>query len=217
MKQDGPFRDELFEAHRYLCRRGARKFLRRGLENSDLEQVAAIGLVKACRRYDASMETPFEAFAWLLILGELMHHVRDHEHAVRVPRWIRALERRYAEAVERLTQRLDREPDDVDVSLELQVPLRMVHELRRAQASRARDDAEAVPQEAQRLPDPTDRILADCALSALEPSARAIVLAIYGLGLSRNEVARRAGITAREVTRRHNAAIAQMRVRLHAS
>ena len=69
--------DGLVASFHHLCKRGAHKFWRSGLERNDLEQVAAIGLIKAARRYDPTMPTPFEAYAWLMIVGELMHHVRD--------------------------------------------------------------------------------------------------------------------------------------------
>ena len=46
-------RDELVTRHRHLCVRGARKFARSGIDRADLEQIAAVGLVKAASRYDA--------------------------------------------------------------------------------------------------------------------------------------------------------------------
>jgi RNA polymerase sigma-B factor len=214
MTYDHPFIDALFDAHRHLCRRGARKFFRRGLERSDLEQVAAIGLVKACRRYDASAGTPFEAYAWVMILGELMHHVRDLEDAVRLPRWVRSLERPHADASERLTQRLGREPADAEVAHELRVAPRVVSDLRRALASRVSEHIEVASSHGARSADPVDRVLAERALAAVEPSARAIVIGIYVLGLSRREIARRAGMTARQVARAHDAALSRMRTAL---
>ncbi|MBV9646195.1 MAG: sigma-70 family RNA polymerase sigma factor [Candidatus Eremiobacteraeota bacterium] len=210
MSQPRSPREELFEAHRYLCGRGARKFLRRGLERSDLEQVAAIGLLKASRRYDPATKTPFEAFAWLMIVGELMHHVRDLEHAVRVPRCVRALERRYLSVSELLTQRLEREPRDAEVAALLNVPPETAAELRRVQNTRVHEHIEEAHGRAL-CDDPVDRILAERALAVIAPGARTVVLGIYALGLSRNEIARRAGMSAREVTRTHDAALAQMR------
>ena len=91
-------RDRLVAEYWYLCRRAARRFMRRGLDRADLEQVAAIGLIKAVDRYDASQSAPFEAYAWLLIVGELMHYVRDSERFLRAPRGVRDLERRWAAA-----------------------------------------------------------------------------------------------------------------------
>src|ERR1700680_73459 len=103
-------RESLFASHRHLCRRGARRFLRRGLERADLEQAAAIGLLKARARYGARATHPFASYAWRLILGELSHHVRDHEHLVRPPRRLQQLERRYGAEWERLSGVLGREP-----------------------------------------------------------------------------------------------------------
>src|ERR1700676_2708384 len=109
-------RESLFASHRFLCSRGARRFLRRGLERADLEQVAAIGLLKARDRYDARVSTPFAIYAWRLIVGELSHHVRAHEHFIRSPRRLQVLERRYATEWERLGGLLGREPADCEVA-----------------------------------------------------------------------------------------------------
>ncbi len=57
-----------------------------------------LGLIKAVDRYDASQETPFEGYAWLLVLGELMHHVRDSERLLRAPRRVREMDRRWLRA-----------------------------------------------------------------------------------------------------------------------
>lgn len=75
-------RDRLLGAYRYLQVRAARKFYRSGLDRADSEQIAAIGLIKACDRYDPALKTPFEAFAWLFIVGELMHYVGDGQRIV---------------------------------------------------------------------------------------------------------------------------------------
>jgi RNA polymerase sigma factor (sigma-70 family) len=74
-------REQMILSYHYLCKRGARKFLRSDVERGDLEQVAAIALIKACDRYDDSLPTPFEAFAWISIVGELMNHLRSRKRA----------------------------------------------------------------------------------------------------------------------------------------
>jgi len=51
------------------------------MERGDLEQVAAVALIKACDRYDGSLPTPFEAYAWISIVGELMNHLRARKRA----------------------------------------------------------------------------------------------------------------------------------------
>ena len=79
-------RERLVAQYWYLCRRAARRFMRRGLDRADLEQTGAIGLIKAVDRFDPEQRAPFEAYAWLLVVGELMHYVRDSERVLRAPR-----------------------------------------------------------------------------------------------------------------------------------
>lgn len=205
--------DELVAAFTHLCRRGARKFWRVGLERSDLEQVAAVGLIKAARRYDRALRTPFEAYAWLMIVGELMHHVRDHERTIRVPRRLHDLERRYARAHELLLSRLGREPHQGEVAEELGVLLPAIAELQyiRGTASLAHIDqshADEIP--APCLLDFDERILFDDALAALSPTERRVIAGIYLLGLTQLEISRRLGVSAKRVSRLHQGALVRM-------
>jgi RNA polymerase sigma-B factor len=220
-----PEREQLIARHRYLCSRGARKFLRPGLERADLEQVAAIGLIKASDRYDQQGPTPFEAFAWLMILGELGHHVRDHEHAIRLPRQLRALERRYAAAWERLSLEFAREPRDGEIARAIGAAPASVEELRRlracAQPLRFDADIRADRRLARRGTgadgsiELVDRILLCNALESLSTLERRIVVGLYWLELSRAELGRRLGLPAKTVARTQRGAL--HRLRLHAA
>lgn len=208
-------RERIVHTYAYLCARGARKFTRRGLERCDLEQVAAIGLLKAYERYNAGLQTPFEAYAWLFIVGELMHYVRDYERVVRPPRKLRTLEKRYQAAVERLTFELARVPNESEIADDLGVDVQTVRELREC---RARATAESfdlltdarVGSENRELERSLDRMLIDAALSKLSHTERRIVLAVYAGGLSQVEVASRLGYSQRHVSRLHRAALRKM-------
>jgi RNA polymerase sigma-B factor len=123
-------RDLLVTAYWYLCLRGAKKFWRAGIDRADLTQVGAVGLIKAVHQYDPKLRTPFEAYAWLLVLGELMHHVRDHERIVRIPRSLRALEKRFAVVTQLLGSRLGRTPTPAEIAAEMHVAPAIVDELR---------------------------------------------------------------------------------------
>jgi RNA polymerase sigma-B factor len=137
-----PNRNALISAHSYLCRRRARKFYRGTVDRADLEQVAAIGLIKASQRYSDRYDTPFEAYAWLMIVGELMHFVRDHERLVRIPRSLRTLDARFNAAYESLSARLEREPAPSELALEMGVSVRVVDELRALRVRPAVSDRE---------------------------------------------------------------------------
>lgn len=55
----------------------ARRFEGRGVAVEDLEQVAAMALVRAARRFSASHDRDFLSYAVPTISGELKRHFRD--------------------------------------------------------------------------------------------------------------------------------------------
>ncbi|GAA2295155.1 SigB/SigF/SigG family RNA polymerase sigma factor [Streptomyces kunmingensis] len=82
--------EELVEAWLPMANRLARRFRNKGENIQDLEQVAAMGLVKAVERYDLGRGA-FEPYAVPTITGELRRHFRDHTWDVRVPRRVQDL------------------------------------------------------------------------------------------------------------------------------
>jgi len=91
---DGPqrerVRDEVLRAWLPMAYRIAGSFRDKGESLEDLRQVAALGLVKAIRRFDPA-RGPFEPFAIPTIRGELRRHFRDRMWDVRVPRRVQDL------------------------------------------------------------------------------------------------------------------------------
>ncbi|MGZ3498061.1 MAG: sigma-70 family RNA polymerase sigma factor [Vulcanimicrobiaceae bacterium] len=208
-------RDRLVAQYQYLCARGARKFYRPGLDRADLEQVGAIGLLKACDRYDVMQETPFEAFAWLFVVGELMHYVRDHERMVRPPRRLRSLERRWQDAYDALTVELSREPRASELAAHLGVSERTIEEIRtyREQAVPASLQDLAPHQlrpSAYTMEDRDNLLVIESALTRLTPTERTIILAVYARGYSQSELANRLGYSQRHISRLHRAALRKM-------
>jgi len=219
-------RERVVLSYRYLCRRGARKFVRVGIERCDLEQVAVIGLIKACDRYDPRSQTPFEAYAWLMIVGELMHYVRDHEHLIRIPRSVRALERRYRQHQDRLTVQLGRDPTAEEIRRALGVPIGALSELCRATGAMApfpleyyssgqwRRSGEPSSDRVARI---DDRILLHELLTTLPRLERKVLSASDGVGLKGVEVAATLGISVRHVSRLHQIARSRLRARMAGS
>ncbi len=205
-------RDRAIAEYRYLCARAARRFRREQVERDDLEQVAAIGLIKAVDRYRPGMGTPFEAYAWLLILGELMHHVRDSERLVRVPRRILDLERRWAGARHDLVAVLGREPDEREIAERAGFS----SEARRAFDSyrvgaRVLSTEVLSAEQARGLSYAIDVQLETLAreelFGCLTPLERCIVLEVYERGTPLGALARRLGYSRRQLTRLHRRAL----------
>ena len=69
-----------------LARGLARRFASGGEPLEDLEQVAALALVKAVDRYDPDRGTAFSSYAVPSIAGAIKRHFRDCGWSVRVPR-----------------------------------------------------------------------------------------------------------------------------------
>ena len=208
-------RDRLVTSYAYLTHRGAKKFLRPGLEIADLEQVASIGLLKAIDRYNRQLDTPFEAFAWLYIVGELMHFVRDHERLVRPPRKLRQLEKRYATSQEHLTVELQRTPTPTEIAAQMGVAPQLVSDLLRMRNAGSVENLETVRNLANSDSDASidsllDRIAVEQALEGLTDVERVIIRGLYENGLSQAEIARRIGYSPRHVSRLHRIALEKL-------
>ncbi len=204
-------RNAVVDAHRYLCLRGARKFKRAHNDRADLEQVAAVGLIKAATNYRPDMHTPFQAYAWILIVGELMHYVRDHERMVRAPRTLFALEKRYVGAWDAFTVRHHREPAAGEMAAALGVTIETIAELRNLRRVEhvplPEADSDTGPERVDLLADTTigialeERVDLALAVDALGERERTVVLGTYAAGLTQSEIGARLGLSQSHVSK----------------
>jgi RNA polymerase sigma factor (sigma-70 family) len=209
-------RERLVEEYRYLCVRAARRFVRPNLDRADLEQVATIGLIKGVDRYDPSQQTPFEAYAWVLILGELMHYVRDSERMVRAPRRLRDLERRWVSAERELWNVLGREPQEEDIARHVGASHADRRDVREFRASNSVVSFELLPPQLQSeatipFDEVIDRLTLEQLLRRVSPLEATIVRSIHLEGATMVDLARRLGYSRRHLTRLHRAAIERLR------
>ncbi len=89
LSRDTALRDQLVEGYLPLARSVARKFAGRGAEVEDLEQVAAIALMKAIERFEPDRGFRFVTYAVPTITGEVRNHLRDRGGLLRMPRDLR--------------------------------------------------------------------------------------------------------------------------------
>src|SRR6186997_1807193 len=108
--QDEGARLELVERTLPLARTLARRYANKGESLDDLEQVAALGLVKAIERFDLDRDVRFTTFAVPTIAGEIKRHFRDRGWMIRVPRDVQELNARLTRTREVLTRDLGRSP-----------------------------------------------------------------------------------------------------------
>ena len=107
---DEAARDELVEMYLNLVKYLASRFRNRGEPIDDLIQVGTIGLIKAIDRFDIERAVEFTTYATPTIVGELKRYFRDKGWAIKVPRRLQELSFKVNQAVDALTQRLQRSP-----------------------------------------------------------------------------------------------------------
>ncbi|HSJ50096.1 MAG TPA: SigB/SigF/SigG family RNA polymerase sigma factor [Actinomycetota bacterium] len=119
---DDRARETLLVRHRPLALYLARRFQGRGESLEDLEQVAAMALLKAIDRLDPKRELKFSTFATITIIGELKRHLRDRGWAIRVPRPIQELAVLVTRCVGTMTQALGRSPTVPEIAEQVGEP-----------------------------------------------------------------------------------------------
>ena len=107
-----------------LSRSLARRFASGGEPLEDLEQVAALALVKAVDGFDPDRGTAFSSYAVPCIAGAIKRHFRDYGWSVRVPR---ELQER-AMSVHRLEDELSGENGESPTVRELAAAAALSHE-----------------------------------------------------------------------------------------
>ncbi|MBQ3156675.1 MAG: sigma-70 family RNA polymerase sigma factor [Clostridia bacterium] len=112
---------QLVEGYLPLCRSIARRFRGQGVEMEDLEQVAAIALMKAIERFEPERGFKFTTFAMPTIAGEVRNHIRDKGGAIRVNRDTRSRLYQLRKVTDRLTQQLQREPSLKEIAAAMEV------------------------------------------------------------------------------------------------
>jgi len=91
--------DKQIEKYRPLVKRIAAKFKYTGEPLEDLEQVGYIGLINAYNLYNPAKKVKFETYASWLISGEIQHYLRDKKSAIKIPEWMRKLNKRINEYI----------------------------------------------------------------------------------------------------------------------
>jgi RNA polymerase sigma-B factor len=114
-------RDRAVEVALPFAERLARRFYGLGEPGADLNQVAALGLIRALDGYDPALGTDFASYATPTIVGELRKYFRDRGWAVRVPRRMQELRLEIRRVRAELPQQLNRTPTTRDIAERLDI------------------------------------------------------------------------------------------------
>lgn len=196
-----------------LVRAAALRFRDRGVDEEDLLQIGAMGMLRAIRCFDLSRGLAFSTFAVPLIVGEIRRYLRD-EGPMRVSRSYKRLAAELAAAGREIAAREGREPsvteiaaacgvsrEEAAVALASVAPVTSLQEApfeeeRGELADRITDEESAT--EPQRL---CDHMALGEAISRLPPLWRRILLLRYYRDCTQQQTAEALGLTQVKVSR----------------
>ena len=224
---DRSARELLVQRHLPLVRALARRYAGRGEALEDIEQVGAIGLIKAIDRYELSREVALTTYATPNVVGEIKRHFRDKGWAIRVPRALQELNGKMGPTIERLTGRLGRSPSIAEIAEELQTTPEQVLEAMEAGSAYAPASLSAGPTAEGEL-DPMEtigtedlnferseqRASLEPALELLPEREREILRMRFEDGLTQTQIAEQVGVSQMHVSRLIRKSLARMRAEL---
>ena len=222
---DEQARLELVERTLPLARTLARRYANKGEALDDLEQVAALGLVKAIDRFDLGRDVRFTTFAVPTIAGEIKRHFRDRGWMIRVPRDVQELSARLSVSRDRLTRELGRSPSVEELARAAHAGVEQVLEaLAAADAYRALSLDEPLGEGLEALDAiggddvgferVEQRYLLRSGLTHLPAREREILHLRFYEGLTQREIADRVGVSQMHVSRLIRRSIESLRKRL---
>jgi len=221
--------EALVLAHVGLAKLLARRYARGGREElEELEQVAALGLVQAARRFDGSRGTAFSSFAVPTIIGELRRHFRTTSWVAHVPRRLQEAHLQARRTEQAMTAERRRLPGAVELASRLGWTLDELLEARAAAAALAPVSLEAPMGDDEDAPALVDRLGADDpgfrdaeirdeldqALSDLDPPAGAAVRLRLTEELSCREIADRLDVSPSYASKLINRALGRLEATL---
>jgi RNA polymerase sigma-B factor len=226
---DTTAREELVQRHLPLVRSLARRYAGRGEALEDIEQVGAIGLLKAIDRYDLEREVSLTTYATPNVVGEIKRHFRDKGWAIRVPRGLQELNAKMSGTIERLTIKLERSPTIAEIASELATTPEQVLEAMEAGSAYSTvslssgpgggddddfDPMESIGAEDEEYERTEQRASLEPALETLPEREREILRMRFEEGLTQTQIAEKIGISQMHVSRLIRKSLARMRDQL---
>jgi len=220
-------REALVRRHLPLVRSLARRYANRGEPLEDIEQVGAIGLLKAIDRFELGREVSLATYATPNVVGEIKRHFRDKGWAIRVPRALQELNARISQTIERLTSQLGHSPSIAEISAALEAtPEEILEALEVGSAyttlslsagpggEEDADPLEAIGSEDEGFERSENRAALEPALADLPSREQAILRMRFEDGLPQTQIAEQVGLSQMHVSRLIRKSLGAMRDQL---
>lgn len=188
-------------------------------ENNDIDdlfQAGCIGMMEAYKNFDDSRGVKFTTFAYPYILGRISEYVREN-HTVRLSRDMMRSKRKIDKAKMYLTQKLMREPTNLELSEYLNIPLENLNMLINYKGDGISldepylDDLSLYDIVCDSVIDYDNLIFLKEEFEALEEPERTIMFQRYFEDMTQSEVASNLGLTQAHVSRSENKVLTKLR------
>lgn len=210
--------DEQIIQYQPLVKSIAYKFNNSGEPLEDLEQVGFIGLINAFNLYNHERGVKFQTYAIWLISGEIRHYIRDKHQVIKIPGWMLKLNKKIDEFIIFYKKKNNKFPSLSEISGELNLTEEGIEEILKAReavqivsldqeqrqySSNTYPKIEKIKSknyETFKLP-MEDIIALKTAFSRLKKLQREVIYYIFEKDLTQTKIARRLGISQRQVSR----------------
>ena len=202
-----------------------KRFLGRGYDKEELEQIAYIGFIKAIKGFDVSLDFKLSTYAVPYIIGEIKRFIRD-DGAIKVSRSIKELSTKIGQVqreylvkkgkeitIEELSKELNVEKEDIILALESQKSIESIDknvyedesgESKISKISNQKDETNIL----------IDKLCIEELINKLEIRDKKIILLRYYKGKTQTEVAKLLGITQVQVSRLEKRILNEMREKI---
>ncbi|MBM9466546.1 sigma-70 family RNA polymerase sigma factor [Nakamurella leprariae] len=195
-----------------VARSIAARYRGRGVERGDLEQLAALGLVKAVSRWIPGHADDFLQFAVPTISGEIKRYFRDHSWLVRPPRRIQEHRVAIKDVEHQFWQQHGRQPTDTEVARLTELSHEEVSESRSSVAVCRPPslDADSGPgwvlaqtsgEVDSELEQVENRLAVERLLETLTETERRVVHLRFECGWSQSKIAEEVGVSQMQISR----------------
>ncbi|MEI3434656.1 MAG: sigma-70 family RNA polymerase sigma factor [Clostridia bacterium] len=202
-----------------------KRFLGRGYDKEELEQIAYIGFIKAIKRFDTTLEFKLSTYAVPYIIGEIKRFIRD-DGAIKVSRSIKELSAKIGQiqkeyitkkgeeiTVEELARELKVEKEEIVVALESQRTVESIDknvyddengESKISKISNQEDETTIL----------LNKLCVEELINNLETRDKKIILLRYYKRKTQTEVAKMLGITQVQVSRLEKRILSEMKEKI---
>ena len=183
-------------------------------DKEDLYQVSMIGLMDAYKHYDKNYDTKFSTFAYYYIVGEVNKYIRE-SGSLKVSKGLIDLKKKIIKTKEVMTQKLGREPSNLEISLFLDIDESLLDEV-----MIATDEVDSLDDKYEYVSSYEDTCMKEdildlrMAIDELDEKDRDLILARYFQDLTQSEVSKVMGMSQVQVSRNESKILQKLKTRL---